>query len=163
MNHTLLNTLLLSTLLSSAPSMAFLKLGGQSNQDLATLVGSGLLETKQHTTLINQVKNQLPISDQQAGGGVAALLALANNQLPQQNQTELNTVIPNLGQLTQLGLSTTNVSPSAMTHLKDVTNVFNQLGLDANMIAQFTPIIIQYLTSQGAGSSLVGALQSMWQ
>ena len=163
MNHALLNTLLLLILLSSTPSMAFLKLDEQSNQGLATLVGSGLLEGKQYNTLIKQVKNQLPISDQQAGGGVAALLAFANNKLPQQNQTELNTVLPNLGQLTQLGLSTTNFSPTTMTHLKNVTNVFNQLGLDANMIAQFTPIIIQYLTSQGAGSGLIGALQTMWQ
>ncbi|MGT0149600.1 DUF2780 domain-containing protein [Vibrio metschnikovii] len=93
MNKTLFRTLLFSTLLSSTPSMAFIKIGGQSNQDLATLVGSGLLETKQHTTLINQVKSQLPISDQQAGGGIAALLALAENQLADQHQTELNGLI----------------------------------------------------------------------
>ena len=163
MTKTLFRTLLISTLLSSTPSMAFIKIGGQSNQDLATLVGSGLLETKQHTTLINQVKNQLPISDQQAGGGIAALLALAENQLTDQHQTELNGLIPNLEQLTQLGLSTTGLSPARMANFSDVTHVFNQLGLDANMIGQFTPIIIQYLTSQGAGSSLVGALQGLWK
>ncbi|MDG0799514.1 DUF2780 domain-containing protein, partial [Pectobacterium punjabense] len=90
-------------------------------------------------------------------------LALAENQLADQHQTELNGLIPNLEQLTQLGLSTTGLSPARMANFSDVTHVFNQLGLDANMIGQFTPIIIQYLTSQGAGSSLVGALQGLWK
>lgn len=162
MKQTIITSFILSALVSSPASWAFLKLDGNSNQDIASLVSSSLLDIKEHSALIEQVQGQLPISEQQASGGIAALLALANNQLSEQNQTELNSLIPSLDSLTKLGLSKTGISPSSLTTLESVNKVFNQLGLDASMVTQFAPVILKYLTQQNAGTGLLESLQGLW-
>lgn len=163
MKQTLITSLILSAMISSPNSWAFLKLDSNNHQDIASLVNSNLLEIKEHSALVDQIKTQLPISEQQASGGIAALFALANNQLTESHQTELSHVIPSLDTFTQLGLSPTGTSPSSLTTLEEVNAVFNQLGLDSSMVEQFAPVLLQYLTQQNAGTDLLQTLQGLWR
>lgn len=51
------------------------------SNDLAGLVGETLSQSKATQELLTQFTSQFPLSPQQAGGGVATLLAQAQNNL----------------------------------------------------------------------------------
>jgi len=75
--------------------------------------------------------------------------------------SELETLLPGLNQLTSLSESSSAIAKIA--DMEAVNNVFNKLGLDSSMVSQFAPLVLQYLTSQGASSDLLGSLSSLWQ
>lgn len=164
MKHSLVWTLMVSCLFS-APSLAFLNLGS-SNDDLASMVSSTLKQAESNSALISQVTSQLPVSDQQATGGVGALLSLAQNQLSDSNSAELGKLIPGMDQLTNLNLAGSSGSTdilSGIQNMESVNKVFGQLGLDASMVSQFAPLLLQYLTGQGASQGLLDSLTTLWK
>ncbi|QXO17685.1 DUF2780 domain-containing protein [Vibrio ostreae] len=162
MKRSIVSALVLSTVFS-APSFAFLNFGSkdQSN-DLASMVSSTLNQAESNSSLITQVTNQLPVSPQQATGGVGAMLSLAQNQLSESNSEELGQLLPGMDQLTNLNLSGSKDTLSGLNNLSAVHDVFKGLGLDPSMISQFAPLVLQYLTSQGASDGLLGSLSKLW-
>jgi len=159
MNKTLIITSLISSMIAT-PSYAFLnKL--TDNKDLSSMVSNSLTQSESNSALLTQVTSQLPVSDTQAAGGVGSLLTLAQNQLSDSNSAELENLLPGLNQLTSLAGSSSSLSNIA--NMDAVNKVFNQLGLDSSMVSQYAPIILKYLTSQGASSSLLSSLSSIWQ
>ncbi|UHJ59948.1 DUF2780 domain-containing protein [Vibrio furnissii] len=163
MKQSLVWTLMLGTLIS-APSYAFLNFGN-SNDDLASMVSNTLNQAESNSSLISQVTSQLPVSGQQATGGVGALLSLAQNQLSESNSEELTKLIPGMDQLTSLNLSGSSGSTdilSSIQNMESVNKVFEQLGLDSGMVSQFAPVLLQYLTGQGASDGLLSSLSSLW-
>ncbi|MDW6018755.1 DUF2780 domain-containing protein [Vibrio plantisponsor] len=159
MKKSIIVTVLASTIFT-APSYAFLSKLSESN-DLSSMVSSTLSQTESNSALLTQITSQLPVSQTQAAGGVGSLLALAQNQLSDSNSSELETLLPGLNQLTSLSESSSAIAKIA--NMEAVNNVFNKLGLDSSMVAQFAPLVLQYLTSQGASSDLLGSLSSLWQ
>jgi len=159
MKKSIIVTVLASTIFT-APSYAFLSKLSESN-DLSSMVSSTLSQTESNSALLTQITSQLPVSDTQAAGGVGSLLALAQNQLSDANSSELETLLPGLNQLTSLSESSSAIAKIA--DMEAVNNVFNKLGLDSSMVSQFAPQVLQYLTSQGASSDLLGSLSSLWQ
>lgn len=159
MKKSLIVTVLASTIFT-APSYAFLSKLSESN-DLSSMVSSTLSQTESNSALLTQITSQLPVSQTQAAGGVGSLLALAQNQLSDSNSSELETLLPGLNQLTSLSESSSAIAKIA--DMEAVNNVFNKLGLDSSMVSQFAPLVLQYLTSQGASSDLLGSLSSLWQ
>ena len=125
------------------------------------MVSNSLTQSESNSALLTQVTSQLPVSDTQAAGGVGSLLTLAQNQLSDSNSAELENLLPGLNQLTSLAGSSSSLSNIA--NMDAVNKVFNQLGLDSSMVSQYAPIILKYLTSQGASSSLLSSLSSIWQ
>ena len=159
MKKSIIVTVLASTIFT-APSYAFLSKLSESN-DLSSMVSSTLSQTESNSALLTQITSQLPVSDTQAAGGVGSLLALAQNQISDANSSELETLLPGLNQLTSLSESSSAIAKIA--DMEAVNNVFNKLGLDSSMVSQFAPLVLQYLTSQGASSDLLGSLSSLWQ
>ncbi len=159
MKKSIIVTVLASTIFT-APSYAFLSKLSESN-DLSSMVSSTLSQTESNSALLTQITSQLPVSQTQAAGGVGSLLALAQNQLSDSNSSELETLLPGLNQLTSL--SESNSAIAKIADMEAVNNVFNKLGLDSSMVSQFAPLVLQYLTSQGASSDLLGSLSSLWQ
>lgn len=159
MKKSIIVTVLASTIFT-APSYAFLSKLSESN-DLSSMVSSTLSQTESSSALLTQITSQLPVSQTQAAGGVGSLLALAQNQLSDSNSSELETLLPGLNQLTSLSESSSAIAKIA--DMEAVNNVFNKLGLDSSMVSQFAPLVLQYLTSQGASSDLLGSLSSLWQ
>lgn len=159
MKKSIIVTVLASTIFT-APSYAFLSKLSESN-DLSSMVSSTLSQTESNSALLTQITSQLPVSQTQAAGGVGSLLALAQNQLSDSNSSELETLLPGLNQLTSLSESSSAIAKIA--DMEAVNNVFNKLGLDSSMVSQFAPLVLRYLTSQGASSDLLGSLSSLWQ
>ncbi len=159
MKKSIIVTVLASTIFT-APSYAFLSKLSESN-DLSSMVSSTLSQTESNSALLTQITSQLPVSQTQAAGGVGSLLALAQNQLSDSNSSELETLLPGLNQLTSLSESSSAIAKIA--DMEAVNNVFHKLGLDSSMVSQFAPLVLQYLTSQGASSDLLGSLSSLWQ
>ncbi len=157
MKKTILLTILAGAFITS-PSYAF-KLS--SSDDLSNMVSSGLKQAESSSALLDQVTSQLPVSDTQAAGGVGSLLSLAQSKLTGSNSSELESLIPGLDQLTSLAGSSTGTS--SITDISSVNSAFEKLGLDSSMVSQFAPIVLEYLTSQGASSGLLSSLTSIWQ
>ncbi|CSB74018.1 VcgC [Vibrio cholerae] len=69
-------------------------------------------------------------------------------------------LIPNLNDLNGL---IPNQNLSTILQRKEVNQAFNTLGLDASMVEQFVPVLMQYLTQQGASQDLLASLGKLWQ
>jgi hypothetical protein len=83
---------------------------------------------------------------------------LAQNQLPVNQSEELTGAIPGLSSLSSLGGIAGQVDS-----MSAVNDVFAKIGLDSSMISQFTPIILEYLSGQGASSGLMASLEELWK
>lgn len=75
-------------------------------------------------------------------------------------KSELLQLIPNLNDLNGL---IPNQNLSTILQRKEVNQAFNTLGLDASMVEQFVPVLMQYLTQQGASQDLLASLGKLWQ
>lgn len=151
---------------------------------LASQVSGGSDKNLGNANVLNLVSslNSLGVTPQQALGGTGALLSVASNQMPASEYSQLVQQVPAVQQLTganglsQLsslsgllgGSSKHQVSDAAQVALgnvqtmADANQAFSALGMDAGLIGQFAPILLQYLSNQGAGGALVQSLASAW-
>jgi hypothetical protein len=128
----------------------------KSNESgLMDMVGKSL--STESSPLTELLTSQLPVSTEQAAGGSSALLALAQSQLSGENSSELESLIPGLSSLSGAQSLLGNVES-----LSAVQSAFDTLGLDASMISQFAPVILQYLNEQGASTGLLDSLTGLW-
>lgn len=112
--------------------------------------------------LVGQLQDQLDVTKTQAAGGTSALLQLAKHQLGADSMSALTSKIPGLaGLLGGDGSQGKSLIPG-ISSMNGVQSAFSALGMDSVMIQQFAPILLNFLSSQGVGSSLVGQLQSLW-
>lgn len=147
-------------------------LGGFATPILALDTGS----------LLSMLTSQLGVSEQQAGGGIGALMDVVKQNLAGSDYTQLIGGAPDLGTLAQ---SATPPAPEqsssgwggllgsagsllggqhqALGQAAQLTQTFSQLGLSADQVGQFAKIALQYV--QGSGGTglmkiLAGALPS---
>ncbi len=135
-----------STLTSAALTTALQVWGQQSTTTSSTA-----------STLASSIQQAANVTTEQATGGVGSLLALAQNNLSTTQNTELGSLIPGYDTLKSTGLT------SLITNSSAVDTAFSALGMDSSMVSTFAPIMLNSLQSQGASSSLVSALGSIWQ
>lgn len=136
----------LGSLLGSAEKQATSLLGGMGSETASNPL----------TTLLS---SDLAVSDKQAAGGAGALLAMAYQTLGENQSSELLKLVPGMDSLT--GMIPGNLG-SNLSNMESVGNVFNVLGMDAGMVQKFAPVILKYLTGQGASQSLISDLASAW-
>jgi len=109
--------------------------------------------------LTDLLSGQLGVSPEQAAGGAGALLSMATSQLSGDQASELTKMIPG-------GDALTNAIPpglGGMLNTMDGLNqVFTALGMDAGMVSQFIPVVMQYLGDQGASAGLMETLGQVW-
>ncbi|BDY05811.1 DUF2780 domain-containing protein [Ferrimonas sp. YFM] len=123
--------------------------------------------------LLGLVTSQLGVSQEQASGGIGALLATAEPNLSSDTLGQLSQVLPGMEGLTKLGgdllakagegngtsglLGTVlGQSGGALMGLNDA---FASLGLSPDMVASFSQILLDYVNQQG-GEGLMQQLQS---
>lgn len=160
----------LSLLLTTTPSYALFGFGDSDNSGsksqidattLTSLAGglTGQIDAQPDSPIVNALTGALDVTPTQATGGAGALLSLASGSLTDTQNTELASLVPGLDGLQSAvpGLNSLN------TGMDTVNTVFEQLGMDASMVSQFAPLILQYLTSQGASSDLLSSLTTLWQ
>lgn len=118
----------------------------------------------------------LNISSEQAVGGTSALMNLAKNQLATTDYRQLIDKVPALQNLSGMSSQAGAVSgllgkanprsksaaTNEMNSLADVGSAFSGLGMDAGMISQFAPVLLQFIGGQGIGQPLLGSLASIW-
>ncbi|MGN5518580.1 DUF2780 domain-containing protein [Halopseudomonas sp. Lyrl_26] len=51
---------------------------------------------------------------------------------------------------------------ASIQSLTDAAAQFSNLGMDAGMISQFTPVLLQFIGNQAVGQPLLGTLTSLW-
>lgn len=159
--------LTLATLLVTSPSYALFGLGDDKDKAIDTsalsAIATSALDSNSNQTessaLVELLSSQLNVSPTQATGGAGALLALASNSLAGDQSSELGNLIPGMNNLTGSAQSLTGM----VNNLSAVNDVFAKLGLDPAMVTQFAPLIIQYLSGQGASNGLLDSLGKIWQ
>ncbi|WED22115.1 DUF2780 domain-containing protein [Vibrio sp. JC009] len=161
-------SMLLGALVVSMPSYALFNLGGSSDKapaiDTGAITGlvenfTGQVQAQPDSPIVSALTSQFSdVSPVQATGGAGALLALASNSLSGSQSSELTSLIPGMSSLQN---STPGLMSTA-TDLSAVGNIFSNLGLSSSMVSQFAPVILQYLTGQGASAGLLGSLSSLW-
>ncbi|NVC92389.1 DUF2780 domain-containing protein [Vibrio natriegens] len=155
MRKTLLTLALLSMNIGSAHAFLDSVVEKSNESGLMDMVGKSL--STESSPLTELLTSQLPVSTEQAAGGSGALLALAQSQLSGDNSSELESLIPGLSSLSGAQSLLGNVES-----LSAVQSAFDTLGLDASMISQFAPVILQYLNEQGASKGLLDSLTGLW-
>ena len=148
--------------------------------DAAKLAGSVAAPdsaTASSAELVSKLTD-LNVSTEQAVGGTSALLDLARNQLPSTDYAQLLNSVPALHNLTDNSLASQagavsgllgkanplakSAVPSDMNSLTDVGSAFSALGMDAGMVSQFAPVLLQFIGNQGVGQPLLGTLTNLW-
>ena len=159
---------------------------GEAARAVSGVTGSGTPQNNAQTQalgLIGQL-DELGVTPVQAVGGSGALLQLAKQQLSSTDYAQLAKSVPGIDKLTgdsglnQLGqldalsglLGKADTSVDAQTaaavdnvqSLPDVSRAFSALGMDAGLVGQFAPILLQYLGNQGVGGQLLQSLGGIW-
>ncbi|WP_456269041.1 DUF2780 domain-containing protein [Kushneria sp. AK178] len=143
-------------------------------QQQAAAVGTTGDNLGQASQLIGQLTDQLGVSQTQAIGGSAALLAAAKSQLGDDQFNQLSNQAPGvdgllssaqamsgsqsmLSKLTGMGGSGQSGNTSSLT-----SSAFSMLGMDAGMVSRFAPVMLSYLGGQGVSGNLLSSLGSIW-
>lgn len=127
-----------------------------SVQQASATTGSALADG-----LVGALSEQLGVSKTQAIGGLTALVGYASNNLPAEYGNQIKELFPSMSS----GSSGGNLLGGLMgnfSNMGSVDKAFNGLGMETDMVDQFTPVIESYLGSQGVSSELVSALGQLW-
>ncbi len=132
--------------------------------------------------LIEQLVSQLGVTNEQAEGGVGALLKMAQEKLSDGDFSQVGELIPGLDDLIGKapeaaagggdggglmgaigGVAEAMGMGDAADKLGDLSSlsaIFEQLGLDTEMIAKFAAAVMEFLKSKG-GEQVVTILQGV--
>jgi hypothetical protein len=116
--------------------------------------------------LLQSLTSQLGITTEQAAGGAGALFNLAKNRLGGEDFSQIAAAVPDIDSLISAAPAVTESAASegasavasmlggesGLSNLATLATSFSQLGLSADMIAQFTPIVLDYLQQVGGTS-----------
>ncbi|WP_438765037.1 DUF2780 domain-containing protein [Kushneria sp. TE3] len=152
----------------------FLNLENTPRQQQAAVVGTTDHNLGQASQLISQLTDQLGVSQTQAIGGSAALLAAAKNQLGSDQFNQLSNQAPGVDGLLSSAQALSG-NQSMLSKLSGMggngqsggtpsltSSAFSMLGMDAGMVSQFAPVMLNYLGQEGVSSSLLGSLGGIW-
>jgi hypothetical protein len=130
--------------------------------------------------LISLLTSRLGVTSAQAEGGSGAILGYAKQKLSADDFSKVTDAMPETESLIKAAPKTEGAGglagklggaasllgggekTSSLAGMAGLSNSFSSLGLNAGMIGQFTPIILEYAKSKGGeivSSLLKGALQ----
>ncbi|SDJ12936.1 Protein of unknown function VcgC/VcgE [Ferrimonas sediminum] len=123
--------------------------------------------------LIGMLTSQLGVTEQQASGGLGALLATAEPNMSAEGLSSLSGIIPDMDGLLATGAQLLGGEASSSgtssllgglmggnaTALLGLNEAFSSLGLDSAMVAQFSQVLLDYVNSEG-GQALMQQLQT---
>lgn len=116
--------------------------------------------------LLNQLKQNLGITEEQAKGGTGLIIKMAKQKLGTGDFSAMTNTIPGLENLISSApkITTTekvvgNVSSALGSETEGLGNLaslatgFSQLGLDSQMINRFVPIVLSFVQSKGGNTT----------
>ncbi len=149
---------------------------------MSSFAGIVCAETSTTMDLVKMLTSQLGVTQSQATGGAGALFDMAKGALSETDYGQVTGAIPGIGDLITaapaISESTSDVSGKigglagglgSITKAVDSANKFaaindqfKQLGLDADMVSKFIPVLLSFANSAG-GESVMNILKSVWQ
>jgi hypothetical protein len=130
---------------------------------LATMANVGCASTKSaipsgvaSNPLIGSLTSGLGVNPEQAVGGTAAMMGLAQNKLSPDQFSAVSNAIPGIGDITKAAGPLLGNSP--LSSLGDVQNVFSKLGMSPETVGKFAPVISDAVSkaSPALGSTFAG-------
>ena len=118
--------------------------------------------------LVGMLTKNLKVTPKQAAGGAGSLFGLAKSRLKPDQFSKLAAVVPGMDALLKAAPSVGGLSglasaiPGAAGGLAPASAAFQKLGLSPDMVAQFVPILTQFVGSKGGAglaSILAGVLK----
>ena len=117
--------------------------------------------------LVNQLTSQLGVTQPQALGGAGAIFGAAKQNLQPSEFGQISSAVPNMGSYLEAAPKAQGVggmlgglggTAGKVGTMASLASSFSQLGLSADMVGKFTPIVLDYVQAQG-GSSAMSLLQ----
>jgi hypothetical protein len=125
--------------------------------------------------LVKSLTSKLGVTNEQATGGSGAIFNLAKQNLSKSKFTQVAKAVPGIDKMMKaapktesdksvLGSASTLIAKDAPAVGKaaSLTNSFSKLGMNADMVDKFTPVILDYVKSKG-GDKTMKILQSALQ
>jgi len=116
--------------------------------------------------LINMLTTELDITDDQAKGGAGALFNYAKEGLSGEDFEKVSNSVPDmagyLDAIPALGGKNSSMLGKAtqtLVGMPAVTAAFEKLGLSADMVGLFTPLLVNYVEKKG-GKAVGGLLMN---
>lgn len=107
--------------------------------------------------LVSALTEQTDSGVEQSAMGSGLLLAMAGSSLSDAQGSELSSLVPGYSDLTTL-----IPAGSSISDMSSVLKVADTLGIDATTMMKYAPIVLKYLSNQGASSQLTDSLGSLW-
>ena len=116
--------------------------------------------------LIGLLTNELDITDDQAKGGAGALFNYAKEGLSGEDFEKVSNSVPDMGgyldAIPALGGKSSSMLGKAtqtLVGMPAVTAAFEKLGLSADVVGLFTPLLVNYVEKKG-GKAVGGLLMN---
>ena len=118
--------------------------------------------------LVSMLTKELGVTPAQAAGGAGALLGLAKTRLKPADFSTVSAAIPGIESLMKsapvasVGGVALPASASGAAGLAGLAGSFSKLGLSADSVTKFVPVLMKYVNGKGAtqaASLLAGALK----
>jgi hypothetical protein len=113
---------------------------------------------QESSSLIGLLGSSLGVSQTQAIGGASAILGKAASNMSSSDVSALSSKIPSISSMLT-GSSQTSNMLGALASSTSLSSQFSALGMDSGMVAQFIPVILEFINSN-AGSSLMQSVQN---
>ena len=159
----LFHALLLSSALLAPASASFALDMDSLKKSAQEAVASDSDVTGKAGELVSSLAKSMNISQEQATGGSAALLAYATNQLSSSQLDDVKKQIPGLQSL--LGGEDNSLTGTVLNNISSmdgVNKIFSSLGLEPDMVSQFIPAILSFLNEQNIDESILATLKKAW-
>jgi hypothetical protein len=125
--------------------------------------------------LVKSLTSKLGVTDEQATGGSGAIFNLAKQNLSKSKFAQISKAVPGIDKMMKaapktesdngmLGSASSLIAKDApaVSKAASLTNSFSKLGMNADMLDKFTPIILDYVKSKG-GDKTMNILQAVLQ
>jgi hypothetical protein len=125
--------------------------------------------------LVKTLTSKLGVTDAQATGGSGAIFNMAKQNLSKSKFAKIAKAVPGIDKMMKaapktesdkgvLGSASALVAKDApaVSKAASLTNSFSKLGMSADMVDKFTPVILDYVKAKGGDKTmkiLQGALQ----
>lgn len=120
--------------------------------------------------LIQMVMKQLGIDETQAKGGLGMIFDLAQSNLGKDDFQQVSKLVPGIddmlktaasargsgksggGLMDMVGAVASKVLGGNLGNLTELVSGFQKLGLSADMVAKFVPIVLKFVEERGGGA-----------
>jgi len=111
--------------------------------------------------LVQQLTQELGVSDRQAEGGLGLILGILRERLPAGDFASIGEALPEADALVEsapkpesaagglLGGVMSAMGGGGLANLAQLANGFSGLGMDSSLVARFIPVVVAFLGDKG--------------